>query len=125
MMRQVVADAAFGLAIFTLVAGLVSQQEAKAAPPVASDLVSISANASDLLSETVSSRAVVEAAAVVKAAVPLPNAASGSAFRLTDRTTAMVLLAVVFTIVFAANLTLFRQLTRRLVPVRRRSGRGR
>ncbi len=125
LVRQISFDALMGLAIFALVAGLVSQQEAKAAPPVASDLLSISVNAADLVAEPRSARSVVEAAAIVKAAVPMPQAASGAAFRLTDRTTAMVLLAIVFTIVFAANLTLFRQYSRRFAPVRRRTVRGR
>lgn len=110
-------DAATGLVIFLLVAGALSG--ALQGLPLLSNLYAGEAQAAHI--------ATGNAVADLKAAAPqvvVPRAMitgyPGQVFRGTDRTTAYVVLGLVFTLLFAANVALYRHLRSQYSTPRRR-----
>lgn len=117
-----VADTAVGLGLFCLIVSLVGAEPAGPAVAPFSDLVAISANAAEIARMPANPAAAAQAASVVNSAVPVTRESS-SLFRFTDQKTAMWMLAVIFSGLFAFNLTFLRHLRRQHAPARPRQWR--
>ncbi|MDX2257637.1 MAG: hypothetical protein NW205_01855 [Hyphomicrobiaceae bacterium] len=121
--RQAVGDMAVGLALFALLAGLVTGGDARAAPPVFTDIVSMASEIGTSADKQSLDAVAADLAAAVKAVVPAPLSTTRSVFQLTGQTSAMWLIALAFAASFAANAALWRRLRNTYVPVSVRSRR--
>ncbi len=104
------ADFCIGLIVFGAFALAMNSGTGSASPSQFNDLLSISANAAELTTAPDNSKAVVEAAQMVKSAVPVPLSSADSVFRNTTGPSAMWMLGLVFAMLFAFNLAFFRHL---------------
>ncbi|MCV0369757.1 MULTISPECIES: hypothetical protein [Filomicrobium] len=103
--------------MFCLIVSLVGAEPGPAVPQF-SDLIAISANASEIGKVPDQAQAAAKAAEVVKVALPVTQSKASSLLLFVDQRTAMWMLAAIFSGIFAFNLTFLRYLRRQHAPVR-------
>jgi len=108
--RRSALDAGIGLAIFLALAAAITFEKSSVAPPQFSDLISMSANAAEFAQAPGNEGVAEKAAGIVKSAVPIPPSPADGVFRNTTGTTAMALMAGIFSLLFAFNVAFFRHL---------------
>lgn len=115
-------DFCIGLVVFGAFALAMNSGTGSASPSQFNDLLSISANAAELTTAPDNSKAVAEAAQMVKSVVPVPLSSADSVFRNTTGPSAMWMLGLVFAMLFAFNLAFFRHLRMQYARVDKGSG---
>ena len=125
-------DTVLGLLAFTIIAMAVLAKSSSGTPPALSDFLSLSNNSGIFAVSgqsmaappiNVSARQVRDAANTVRTAVPVTPTGANATFKRTGKTTAVILLAIIFTAVIAFMLTFLRHLQRvkfYVVPSQRR-----
>ncbi len=115
-------DFCIGLIVFAAFALAMNSGTGSTSPSQFNDLLSISANAAELTAAPDNRKAVMEAAQMVKSAVPVPPSSADSVFRNTTGPNAMWMLGLVFAMLFAFNLAFFRHLRMQYARSDPRSG---
>ena len=112
LVLRTVADVFIGLILFvTFVLALSEHERTVAATHRLGDLLAISSSAGELLKFTLDDSPLI-AAAVVATAVPVPQSSAFSAPHSRATSSAILLLASVFSLIVAFNLAFFRHLRR-------------
>ena len=118
-LKGVVADAAFGLGIFVVLAGLFAGgDDAAAGPAVISGILAAGENARSFVAGVALDPATA-ATSLVTAVLPSEAAIAEKILKNTSHLTAFLTLAAAFAALFAGNLAFFRHLRREYASPRR------